>query len=52
MFIFRIRVALSEEQFSSMRSDMKDSGDMNDELKNHIFQQIFDQIKNMDSNYY
>ncbi len=52
MFTFRIRLTLSEDQFSSMRSAIKDPENMTDELKNHIYQQIFDQIKNVDSNYY
>lgn len=51
MFIFRVRITLNEDQFYSIRKDL-DSENMTDELKNHIYQQIIDQIKNIDSNYY
>lgn len=52
MFTFRVRITLNEDQFYSIRKDLEHSENMADELKNHIYQQIIDQIKNINSNYY
>lgn len=48
MFTFRIRISIDENQFRSLRKDEE----ISEQLKNHIYQQIIDQIKNMDSGYY
>lgn len=52
MFTFRIRVTLDEDQFYSIRDNLENPDHMNDDLKSHIYQQIIDQIKNINSNYY
>lgn len=52
MLTFRVRVTLNEDQFDSIRKCIERSDDMDDDLKNHIYQQIIDQIKNINSNYY
>lgn len=52
MFIFRIRLLLSEDEFGSMRNSLERSEHMSDDLKSHIYQQVVEQIKNVDSNYY
>lgn len=52
MFTFRVRVTLDESQFYSIRDSLEHSENMIDELKSNIYQQIIDQIKNIDSNYY
>lgn len=52
MFTFRVRVTLDEGQFDSIIKNLEHSENMTDELKSHIYQQIIDQIKNINSNYY
>ena len=56
MFTFRVRITLNEDQFCSISNCLKHSenitDELNDELKSHIYQQIIDQIKNINSNYY
>ena len=52
MFIFRIRLTLNEDQFDSIRNGLEHSEHMSDELKSHIYQQVFEQIKNIETNYY
>lgn len=51
MFTFRVRVTIDESQFDSIRK-LEHSENMTDELKSHIYQQIVDQIKNINTNYY
>ena len=51
MFIFRIRVTLNEDQFDSIKK-LEHIDNMNDDLKSHIYQQVIEQIKNINSNYY
>ena len=51
MFTFRIRVTLDEKQFDSIRK-LEHPDHMNDDLKSHIYQQIIEQIKNINTNYY
>ncbi len=51
MFTFRVRVTIDESQFDSIRK-LERSENMTDELKSHIYQQIVDQIKNINTNYY
>ena len=51
MFTFRIRVTLDENQFDSIRK-LEHLDYMNDDLKSHIYQQIIEQIKNINTNYY
>jgi len=45
MYIFRIRLLLSEDQLDSMRNSLETSGHMNDDLKSNIYQQVIEQIK-------
>jgi hypothetical protein len=52
MFIFRIRLLLSEDEFGSMRNNLENPEHISDDLKSHIYQQVAEQIKNVDSNYY
>lgn len=52
MFIFRIRLLLSEDQFDSMRNSLENSEHISDDLKSHIYQQVLEQIKNVESNCY
>ncbi len=52
MLTFRVRVTLEESQFDSIRKDLEYSENINDELKSHIYQQIIDQIRNINTNYY
>lgn len=51
MFTFRVRVTLDENQFDSIRKGLEHSENMTEQLKSHIYQQIIDQIKNI-NNYY
>lgn len=52
MFTFRIRITLDESQFEYIKKDLDHTENMTEELKSHIYQQIIDQIKNINSNYY
>ncbi len=54
MLIFRIRVSLNEDQYDFIKKlDNPDNPDhTNDDLKSHIYQQIIDQIRNINSEYY
>lgn len=52
MFTFRVRVTLDESQFESIRKDLEHPEYMTEQLKSHIYQQIIDQIKNINTNYY
>ena len=52
MFTFRVRITLDEDQFYSISKGLEHSENMTDELKSHIYQQVIDQIKNINSNYY
>jgi hypothetical protein len=47
MYIFRIRLLLSEDQFDSMKNNLDNPEHLND-LKSHIYQQVIEQIKNVE----